>query len=898
MLPTRYASLFALLCVLTLSCAHPNSRMFEASTRPARIASASREERKARVGPQQDGSYFVASYQRLTPAGQQVHLSGRVFDLALSPDQKLIAVKGAHGVTILDSASGEVRQLLAMHADPELGGFHASLFAEALGVQSFTGIAWSAKGEIYNTDPHGRLLIAKRDSSGKFGWTDSISLPGPGRISSPMITPQNSAPGGFALDPAGGKAYVALSRSNAMAIVDVTAKKVARQITVGVVPYTVVLHGTRAYVSNWGGRAPKPGDKTADSSATDIVVDEKTGVPSTGSVSIVDLTASKVVKEVAVGLHPSAMVLSPDTSRLYVANSNSDSVSVVNTRTYAVINTISVKPAADLPTGCIPTALAISRDGARLFVTLAGLNAIAVVDTQKGGMLGMIPAGWYPAAVQTSSDDARMYVASLKGMGARTEDLNIVSPSHEARVREGKRGYNSHDDIGTISLIPMPSASALASLTATVARNTSLPQMRAALMPKAATTRTVPVPVAPGEISAIKHVVYIIKENRNYDGVFGDLPQGNGDPSLCLFPRQVTPNHHSLAEQFVLLDNLYVNGALSGEGHVWANQGITSDYLERASGGWGRGTSFDGTDAMAFASTGFLWDGVLRKGLSFRNYGEYAISPKDTFLGINGTYRMDLLRDPKKRTPELKAKVSVHTLEPYTNLDFPPFEMSIPDVLRAEIFLRDFRQFEQRGEMPAFTLMLLPADHTAGMTPGHPTPRAMVADNDLALGRIVEAISKSRFWKDTAIFVIEDDSQDGLDHVDGRRTIGFVISPYVKRKTVDSTFYNNNSMLRTMELILGLPPMTPFDLMAAPMTAAFQDTTDLSSYTALPNTWPLDELNKPAAELKGKAKHLATLSLRPEFRMMDADIEELKNRIEWFSVKGAGVPYPLKPDRD
>ena len=246
------------------------------------------------------------------------------------------------------------------------------------------------------------------------------------------------------------------------------------------------------------------------------------------------------------------------------------------------------------------------------------------------------------------------------------------------------------------------------------------------------------------------------------------------------FPRAVSPNHHALADQFVLLDNLYVNGALSAEGVFGANQEITSDYLERASGSWSRGYPFDGTDAMAYASTGFIWDGVLAQGLSFRNYGEFAISPTETFLGGTANYRLDLLRDPHKAAPEIKARVSVPTLQPYTNADFAaPFDV-IPDVQRAEVFLREFRQFEQRGQMPAFTLMLLPSDHTAGVSPGFPSPRAMVADNDLALGRVVEAISKSRFWKDTAIFVIEDDSQDGFDHVDGRRTVGLVMSLHQK----------------------------------------------------------------------------------------------------------------------
>jgi YVTN family beta-propeller protein len=515
-----------------------------------------------RVGPQKDGSYYVATRQRLTPAGKQAYIGGRTYEVALSPDQKLLAVKGSRGVTILDSTTGEVRQTLSIRVDPEIGGFFASRVSENLRVQSYTGIAWSASGDrLYNTDPHARLLIAARDAGGKFEWTEPISLPGPGRTTSAFVTLKNSGPGGFALDASGEKAYVVLSRNNTVAIVDLASRKMTGQIPVGMVPFTVVVNGGRAYVSNWGGRAPRPGDTTADSSATPIVVGKDTGTASTGSLSIIDLATSKVVKDVPLGLHPSAMALSADKSRLYVANSNSDTVSVIDTKSEAVEKTIAVKAAPDLPTGSTPTALSISRDGKRLFVTLAGLNAVAVVDPQKSVVLGMIPTAWYPASVQTSADDSRLYVASIKGMGARAPDLNLPVPGQASRA--GRRGYNSHDDAGTISLIPMPAESALAEYTATVARNTGLPEMRAALMPKPARQRVTAVPMAPGEVSPIKHVVYIVKENRNYDGVFGDLPQGNGDRSLCLYGRQVSPNHHALAEQFVLLDNLYVNGALS-----------------------------------------------------------------------------------------------------------------------------------------------------------------------------------------------------------------------------------------------------------------------------------------------------------------------------------------------
>jgi hypothetical protein len=329
---------------------------------------------------------------------------------------------------------------------------------------------------------------------------------------------------------------------------------------------------------------------------------------------------------------------------------------------------------------------------------------------------------------------------------------------------------------------------------------------------------------------------------------------------------------------------------------LWANTGLNTDYSERSTGAFGRTYPFDGTDPMTFSSAGFIWNEVLRKGLSFRNYGEFVSAYWE-----DAPWRKELLAEAEghKLTSKIQVDVPLETLRPYTNPEFAGFDARVPDVHRMEVFLKEFRQFEQRGEMPAFILMSLPQDHTAGTAPGYPTPRAMMADNDLALGRLIEAVSKSRFWKDTAVFVIEDDSQDGLDHVDGRRTIGFAISAYTRRHLVDSTFYNHNSLLRTMELILGLPPMTQFDLMANPMTAAFQTTPDLTPYTARPNRIPLDEMNKAVSELRGKARAYALASLKPENLMRDGGDEEEKNRITWYAVKGPNVPYPTsKSDPD
>jgi hypothetical protein len=386
-----------------------------------------------------------------------------------------------------------------------------------------------------------------------------------------------------------------------------------------------------------------------------------------------------------------------------------------------------------------------------------------------------------------------------------------------------------------------------------------------------------------------KHVLYIIKENRTYDQVFGDMPQGDGDPSLVHFGREVTPNHHALAEQFVLLDNFYCSGVLSADGHQWATQAFVTDYLEKSFGGFHRSYPYDGDDPMAYAATGFIWDKVLRKGLTFRNYGEM-VQPH---INPPGTRWMDAWKDFKEGTGKvtLRADSEIANLRPYLCPTFIGFPSIISDQRRAQEFLREFKEFEAKGELPSFMIMLLPNDHTSGTRPGMPTPRAMVADNDLALGKIVEAVSRSRFWKDTVIFVTEDDPQAGLDHVDGHRTVGLVVSPYTRRGAVVHTNYNQTSMLRTIEVILGLPHLNRFDLNATPMEDCFQAAADLRPYKVLPNRTPLDEMNPPLKALSGAALHWAQESMQLDLDEVDRADEDTFNRILWFSVKG-DVPYP------
>jgi hypothetical protein len=394
------------------------------------------------------------------------------------------------------------------------------------------------------------------------------------------------------------------------------------------------------------------------------------------------------------------------------------------------------------------------------------------------------------------------------------------------------------------------------------------------------------VPEKLGDPSVFKHVVYVVKENRTYDQVLGDMPKGDGEPKLTIFGKDVTPNHHALADQFVLLDNYYCNGVNSADGHAWSMEGNATSYLERSFGGWTRSYPF-GDDPLSVSSSGFLWDHVLGGGLSFRNYGEFDYAGPATRSGWKQIY--DDYRSGANRI-RFNQNIGVERLRRYSCREYPGWNMDIPDVLRADAFLKELKAFDARGSLPSMSIVYLPQDHTSGLTPGAPTPKACVADNDLALGRIVEGVSKSKFWKETCIFVIEDDPQDGWDHVDGHRSICLVVSPYSRRGAVVSNFYNQTSVLHTMLRILGLPPMNQMDAASPLMTACFTKTPDWRPYTCLENRIPITDLNPPAAP--GKAGYWARQSRRLDLSKPDyGDMDELKNHILWASVHG-DRPYP------
>ena len=807
------------------------------------------------IGPQPDGSILVPTNQLLRPAGFQVQLPGRPVDMAISPNGKWMAVLNIKTLDLIRVLDRTIIQRLPI----KTGG-------------SFNGVTFSKDGKkIYVSQARDNIFIAEIGKNNVLQWTDKITFP-------LLVVGGHPVPGGIVLNESGDKLYTVLNRNNTFAVVDLKDKSIT-QIPVGVAPYEVALYSeNKVYVSNWGGRHPEKEESSYKSSGTETLVDEETGIAKSGTVSVVDPEKGAEIKSIEVGLHPTAMVFSPGKEVLYVACANSDIISVINTETDEVVDKISVHLAKDLPFGSAPNALDISSDGKRLYVANGTDNAIAVIELGKENRVaGVIPTGWYPGAVLLDKNEKYLIVANTKGIGSRN-------------LRADRPGYNTHNHMGTISFIPMPDENQLAHMTETVKRNNSYAHLLEELNKESKPNSKVVVPQFPGQKSHFKHVVYIIKENRTYDQVFSDMTQGNGDSSLLHFGREVTPNHHALAEQFILMDNYYCSGVLSADGHQWTDEAYVTDYLEKFFGAFPRSYPYDGGDPLAYSPTGFIWDNVMSHGLTFRNYGEFVeASIKPAGLRFTDIYN-DFSTGAGKVT--ITAKCNLPQMKPYTCPTFIGFPIVVSDQYRAAEFIKELKEFEENDNFPNFTILLLPADHTSGTRPGMPTPKAAVADNDLALGLVVEAISHSKFWSETCIFVTEDDPQAGLDHVDGHRTVGLVISPYTKRHKVVSTNYTQINMFRTMENILGIPPLNKFDITAEPMTDCFTNRADYTPYTALPNNIPLDRLNPGLSALSGDALYWAKQSMAQDLDDYDRIDEDTFNRIIWHSVKGYDVPYP------
>ncbi len=498
-------------------------------------------------------------------------------------------------------------------------------------------------------------------------------------------------------------------------------------------------------------------------------------------------------------------------------------------------------------------------------------------DPTESRVEGFIPTGWYPTAAQFSADARSIFILSGKGL---TSAANPRGPQPAIPAAIGQRTREILQ--GSLSVVPVPDPRALAAYTKKVYAVT--PYSDAVRLRPARAPAASPIPRAVGGASPIKHVFYIIRENRTYDQILGDMPEGNGDPSLCLFGEDVTPNAHALAREFVLLDNFYVNAEVSYDGHAYSTGAYATDVVEKI---WplvyaerggpylseGEGTMRNAYGNVSAPAQGYIWDACLRSGVSVRSYGEFVFDPNPARE-----------RPAQPRAGDFKAgpgpfEASVPGLKGHIDPDYPPFDLSIPDGRRVDIWLKEFREFEENGKLPSLSILRLGGDHTSYAVPGFPTPRAMIAENDLALGRIVEAISRSRYWKDSAVFVLEDDAQNGPDHVDAHRSVALVASPYARRRVVDSTLTTTCGMLRTIELILGLAPMSQCDAAAAPMYGAFQSKPDRTPYRLREARVSVDEMNDPEAP---GAKASLLLNLEEADRVPDI----AGNEILWKAVRG------------
>ncbi len=781
---------------------------------------------------------------QIHPAGSSIRVGGKILSMALARDGKFLVVKSNSHISVVNADSFELVQQVAFPSDPNGRADSGSMH----------GIAVSPDGAtVFFTGNLRDLYQADLDASGHLDFAPPILLTDSHKTANPL---------GLAVTPNGKRVIVALSVSNELAVVKLANRSVVSRIPVGVCPYGVELsrNGRFAFVSNFGGSRPHDGDKTENGAGTAIAVDERS-VALRGSVSVVDLKTGAVVEEIATGIHPEAMAKSPDGKRLYVVDASGDAISVIQMATRKVIGHLGTKPEPGLPYGSLTNGVALS--GGTVFAVNAGNNAVALIDPAKPeAPYAFIPAGGYPGALCVRGND--LFIGNIAGYQGNLQKVTLPGDPAE-----------------------------LAKLTAEAKLGFRLPEILRAQERAQTGVAPKPVPDHVGEPSPLKHVVFIIKENKKFDQVFGDIGRGNVEPKFCEFPRSTTPNIHALADDFVLLDNYYCSGVRSSVGHQWTVQGLTTPYREKDCNNVRSPYDF-GLDPLSYAGCGFIWDHLLRKGLSFRNFGE---------LGVVSTPK----HDPQWRdyyeawanhteSPGFTNSYQIDTLRRYSDPGFPGWQMAIPDQIRADIFLKALGEFEQSGTMPEFTTIYLPDDHTVGGHLGWPSPRAYVADNDLALGRVVEGLTKSRFWQDMVIFSIQDDPQTGVDHVDGHRSFCLIASPYAKRGgEVVSRFYTQSSVLHTICRIFGVEPMNQLVAMAPVMAECFQQTSDAAPYVCRAAGVELNELNPdPKAAPNKTQATLAPKTLDMDFSkpdLIDADALVF-SRWAWSTVRG-DEPFPI-----
>lgn len=777
--------------------------------------------------------YSLPNGWRITPAGKAIATEDLILNLTASRDHKVVIAQhggfNPHGLLVIDTAKEEPIQRIGLKS-------------------SWLGLAWSHDGK--------KLFVSGGNASHVRHATDVAPIYvfdySNGRLSEkPAAEWKDTLPAdqiywsGLAMHPKQHLLYAANrgadpQRGN-VTIFDTTTGRVVGHIPVDVSPYDLQFNeeGSFIYVSNWG----------------------------SNNVGVIDVAAGKVVATIPTGANPNDLQLAPD-GRLFVSNGNENTVTVIDTKKRQPIETIHVGPTTRAPQGSTPNALALDAKNNMLFVANADNNCIAVVNVGESGesnVLGFIPAGWYPSALHLTPQ-MKLYMGNSKGLEPHANPDGPTSP-----LLKGKVSKTSVRDIqrGTVNIVSISNLRTnIKAWTKQVYDNIPYKDdyLTEARPPKEPSI----VPQQVGVGSPIKHVIYVIKENRTYDQLFGDIAKGNGDPRLTIFGEEVTPNHHAIAAQWVLLDNLYCDGEVSVDGHSWSNSAIATDYNEKMWPANYGGHSKSSKSNAYVPAAGHLWDLAAKKGLTYRSYGEYASRSSD------GT-----TMDAAPGVGGLLGHVS------------PKFKLpGMRDTDNVKVFFEELDEYEKsysstdpNKRLPSLVIMSLPEDHTAGTRPGAFTPRAMVANADFAVGQLVERITKSPYWAETAIFMIEDDAQNGPDHVDARRTVGLVVSPYTKRQFVDSTLYTTSAMLRTIELLLGFPPMTQYDAAAMPMYNAFGTKSDPTPYKAISPKIDVNAKNSTSA-------WGAQASLQMNLDEVDQAPMFALNEIIWKSVRGADSEMP------
>ncbi len=782
-------------------------------------------------GPLPNGGFLLNTGWRLQPAGKQVPVDTLPMTSVVSPDGRYLLVLNCGynppSISVIDVAS--TRELSRTKV-----------------ADAWLGLTFSPKGDFVYAGGGSRAAVYEFSfRNGALAATRTFPV-----VAEDKRTNRDFI-GDVAMTPDGRLLYAADLYHDSLVVINPQSGRVIERVTTGRRPYRILFHpdGKSFFVTSW----------------TD------------GSLSRYQTEGGAQLATVRLGPHTTDALWvparpaeggQPAPTRLFVSSANTNSVYTValsDSGEMRKLETINVSMTPRQPVGMTPSALGLSADGKRVYVACSDVNAVAVIDISQdhSGVLGFIPTGWYPTAVRELSNGSAKRIVVLNGRGLRSYP-NLNGPNPLRRPVEVHAGapapeYVGRIQTGTVSFIDAPGDRDLAKYSETVLANSPYRDTRL--------DETIP-----PSLSKIKHVIYIVKENRTYDQVLGDLKPGNGDPSLVLFGERITPNQHKLAREFVLLDNFYVNSDVSADGHNWSTAAIAPDYVQKlwpnSYAGRRKLYDYEGQEPASLPPAGYLWTNANAAGVSMRNYGYFV---NNIAKPLEDGIQVGSVRDP--------------ILSRVTNRYYRAFDLDYPDVERAKVFLEELAEFERKGDMPRLCFMRLGNNHTSGTVAGKIGPLSAVADNDYALGMIVEGVSKSRFWQDTAIFVLEDDAQNGADHVDSHRSPAFVISPYVKHGVVDSTMYNTVSMLRTIEFILGLHPMTTFDAGARPMGNAFQATPVDKAYTAENARVPLDERN-PAASAT------AARSARMNFDAEDRNDDDELNDILWAAIKGPAVPPP------